>query len=96
MKDELPQKRLRGSLLPLHHIFESENFRIPFNYETSLTWGLKCEKLNFRKSEGFYRKIVHEWDSHPEIFCRPQVIENSKQYLLPQKDILQKTVVKCP
>ena len=31
-----------------------------------------------------------------QIFSRPQVIENSRQYLLLRKDILQKTVVGCP
>ena len=41
-------------------------------------------------------KIVHVWHIHPEIFSRPQVIENSRQYLLLRKDILQKTVVGCP
>ena len=41
-------------------------------------------------------KIVHEWNGHLEIFSRPQVIENSGQYLLFQTDILQKTVVGCP
>ena len=35
----------------LHRIFESENFRFPFPTKNSLTWGLKCEKLNLiRKS----------------------------------------------
>ena len=41
-------------------------------------------------------KIVHEWNIHPEIFSHPQVIENSRQYLLLRKDILPKTVVGCP
>ena len=31
-------------------IFESENFGFPFSTKNSLTWGLKCKKLNFRKS----------------------------------------------
>ena len=31
-----------------------------------------------------------------EIFSRPQVIENSRQYLLLRTDILQKTVVGWP
>ena len=31
-----------------------------------------------------------------EIFGCPQVIENSRQYQLLRKDILQKTVVGCP
>ena len=33
-----------------HHIFESENFRFPFSTKNILTYGVKCEKLNFRKS----------------------------------------------
>ena len=41
-------------------------------------------------------EIVHEWNGHLEILSRPQVIENSGQYLLPRTDILQKTVVGCP
>ena len=39
----------------LHRIFESENFRFPFSTKNRLTWGLKCEKLNFRKSQGIYQ-----------------------------------------
>ena len=40
----------------LHRIFESENFRFPFLYEklTCLTWAVKCEKLDVRKSQGIY------------------------------------------
>ena len=38
--------------------------------------------------------INHEND-HLEIFSRPQVIENSRQYLLLRTDILQKTLVGC-
>jgi len=34
--------------------------------------------------------------SHLEIFSRPQVIENFRQYMLLRTDILQKTVVGCP
>ena len=41
-------------------------------------------------------KIVHEWNCHLEIFSRAQVIENSREHLLLQTDILQKTVVWCP
>ena len=41
-------------------------------------------------------KIVLEWNGHLEIFTRPQVTENSRQYLLLQTDILQKTVVGYP
>ena len=41
-------------------------------------------------------KILHEWNSHLEIFSLPQVIEHSRQYLLLRTDILQKTVIGCP
>ena len=40
---------------PLHGIFESENVRFPFFAKNSLTWGLQCEKLYFRKSWEFIR-----------------------------------------
>ena len=33
-------------------------------------------------------KIVHEWNGHLEIFSCPQVIENSRQYLLLRIDDL--------
>ena len=36
----------------LHHILESENFRFPFSKKNSVTWVVKYEKLNFRKSYG--------------------------------------------
>ena len=39
---------------------------------------------------------LHEWNDHLEIFSRPQVIENLRQYLRLRTDILQKTVVGCP
>ena len=34
-----------------------------------------------------FSKIVHEWNGYREIVSRPQVIENSRQYLLLRKDI---------
>ena len=83
----------------LHRSFESENFRFPFSTKNRLTWRLKCEKLNFRKSQGIYQisyKTVHEWKSHLEIFSLPQVIENCRLFLFLRTDILQKTVVGCP
>ena len=58
-----------------------------FPTKNSLTWGVKCENQT-RAS-----KFVREWNCHLEIFSLPQVIENSRQYLLLQTDILQKTVV---
>ena len=33
----------------LHYILESDNSRIPFFLENSVTWIVKYEKLNFRK-----------------------------------------------
>ena len=33
-------------------------------------------------------KIVHEWNGHLQILSCPQVIENSRQYLLLRTDIL--------
>ena len=39
----------------LYRIFGSENFRFPFSTKNSLTWGVKQEKLNFRKSQGIYQ-----------------------------------------
>ena len=36
---------------------------------------------------------MHEWKGHLEILSRPQDTENSRQYMLPPTDILQKTVV---
>ena len=54
-----------------------------FSAKNSPTWVMKCEKLNIRKSQVIYRIsfeniIVHEWNSHLEIFSRLQVIENSR------------------
>ena len=70
-----------------------------FSTKNSLTWGLKCEKLNFRKSQGIYQisfENRQEWNGHLEIFSRPQAEENSRQHLLLRVDSLQKTVVGCP
>ena len=34
----------------LYRVFELKNVRLPFSTKYSLTWGVKCEELNFRKS----------------------------------------------
>ena len=41
----------------LHHILESENFRFPFHFskKNCVTWVIKYEKLNFRKSQRIYQ-----------------------------------------
>ena len=41
-------------------------------------------------------KIVHEWNGYRDIFGRPQVIENARQYLLLRTDILQKQSLGAP
>ena len=56
-------------------------------------WKIKLQKIVGNLS-GKLRK--YDWNSNLEIFSRPQVIENCKQYLLLRTDILQKTVVGCP
>ena len=60
---------------------------------------VKCENRTSENGRGFIRsasKIVNEWNGFLEIFCRPQVIENCRQYLLLGTDILQEnTVVGC-
>ena len=54
--------------------------------KNSLTWRVKSEILNFRKSEviiiSIALKIVHEWNGHLELFSCLQVIENSRLYML--------------
>ena len=52
--------------------------------------------MNHREFIKLASKFVREWNGHLEIFSLPQVIENSRQYLLLRTDILQKTVVGCP
>ena len=85
-----------------HRIFDSQKFQVSSSAKNSLTWGVECEKLNFRKSEPWnlldkqVRKIVREWNSDLEIVSLPQSIENSRQFLLLRTDILQKIVVGCP
>ena len=53
-------------------------------------------KIKLKKIVGnlFYsfENCTREWKCHLEIFSRPQVKENSRQYLLLRTDILQKTV----
>ena len=67
-----------------------------FPTKNSLTWGVKCENETSENRREFIKlasKFVREWNGHLEIFSLPQVIENSRQYLLLRTDILQKTVV---
>ena len=71
-----------------------------FTTKNNLIWGVKCEKLNFRKSSGIH-KISFKHCSWMEpssglINSWPQVIENSRQWLLLRSDILQKTIAGCP
>ena len=60
---------------------------------------MKCENQTSENRTEFIKlasKFVREWNGHLEIFSLPQVIEHSRQYLLLQTDILQKTVVGYP
>ena len=61
---------------------------------------MKCENGTSENRREFIirkaSKIVHECNSHLGNISRPQVIENSSQYLLLQTDILQKIVIGCP
>ena len=51
-------------------------------------WKIKLQKI--------VADLLDERYGHKEIFSRPQIIENSRQYLLLRTDILQKIVVECP
>ena len=50
---------------------------------------LKLTFRNRRESDKL-RKLYLNGNGHPDIFSRPQVTENSRQYLLFRTDILQK------
>ena len=80
----------------LHHIFESENCRFLSSYEKQPNLGSELWKIIFKNFIRWAPKIVHEWNGHLDVFSRPQVIENSRQYLLLRSDILKKTVVGFP
>ena len=53
-------------------------------------------KKNLREFVKQASKIVHQWNSHLEIFSPPEAIENSRQFLFLRTDIFYKTVVGCP
>ena len=61
---------------------------------------MKCENQTSENRREFIKlasKFVREWDGHVEsleMFSLPQVLENSRQYLL-RTDILQTTVFGC-
>ena len=85
--------KVRHFLIPLSTTFLN-------SMKNSLTWEEKCENWtseNFREFTRQALKIVHEWNGRLEIFSRPEVRENSRQYLLLGTDhILKKTVVGGP
>ena len=58
---------------------------------------MKCEKNKLQKIVGnlfaTLRKLDMNGTGRLEIFSRPQVIENFRQYMLLRTDILQKTTV---
>ena len=59
-------------------------------------WKIKLQKIVGNLLNNLHAKIVHERNGHLDIFSRPQVKENSRQYLLLRTDILQKAVVGSP
>ena len=67
----------------LHHIFEYENFRVPFSKKSSLTWVVK---IKLQKIDGNLldkrRKLYMNATFIFKILSRPQARENSRQYLL--------------
>ena len=78
-----------------HRIFESENFMFPVSAKNSLIWGVKCEKLNFRKSQGNLLDKVRKLQMNGtviqkilEILSPPEGTENSRQFLLLRTEIL--------
>ena len=77
----------------VHRSFESRKFFFFPNPGCEM-WKIKLRKIIGNLLKG--SKVVHEWNGHLEIFICPQVIVNSRQYLLVRTGILQKTVVGCP
>ena len=59
-------------------------------------WKIKLRKIVGNLFDIKASKIVHERNGHLELFSRPQITENSRQYLLLRTDILQKTIVGYP
>ena len=97
--------KVRIFLIPLSItfliIFDSDNFRFSFFHEKKcLSWGVKCEKSNLRKSQGNLLdkvpKLLINGTWSLEIFILPQVIENSRQYLLFRTDICRKQSLGAP
>ena len=64
------------------HFFSPKILGFFLPTKNNLTWVVNCEKLNFKNFIRWASKIVHEWNGHLEVFSRPQVIENSRQYSL--------------
>ena len=91
--------RKRGfSRFPLHYISESENVRFPFSKKNSLTWGVKCVKVEpaFENRREFIREasiILHKWKGHLELFSLTQAIENSRQFFSSEKIFYRKQMI---
>ena len=85
----------------LHYISESENVRFPFSKKNSLTWGVKCVKVEpaFENRREFIREasiILHKRKDHLEIFSLPQAIENSRQFFSSEKIFYRKQWLGAP
>ena len=84
-----------------HYVFESENFRFPFLYKKwpkmgSEMWKIKIQKVKGNLLDKLRKLYVHKRNGHLEIFSRPQVIENSRQYFLLRRDIHRKKYLGAP
>ena len=84
----------------LHCIFDSENFRFPFSTKNNLTWRVKWEKWNFRKSYGIsytsFENCVHEWNGRQESFSLPQAIENCRHFCFSEQIFHRKQSLGAP
>ena len=59
-------------------------------------WNVKNQTENLKEFIRQASKIVHEWNSHLEIFSCAQVAENSRQCLLLHPDILTENSCRVP
>lgn len=94
-----------GVTMYLHYNTSGDIFFIPklFSGDLFFQWlpnlGNKWEKLTFENRREVTRKTLNgldEWINYTDIFCLSYVVENSRQYVLLQTDILKKTVTGCP
>ena len=59
-------------------------------------WKIKIQKVKGNLLDKLRKLYVHKWNGHLEIFSRPQVIENSRQYLHFRTDIHREKSLGAP